>query len=108
MRPKTPASNSRSASNWLVIMLWLRKQTPKEANTDRPVLIISDSIADRRSMVKTLSEAGMAHVVATSVDEWIETRAASIDNPEMPALALIDSTKDTFAEADRFTQRAPP
>jgi len=79
----------------------------EEANTDRPVLIISDSIADRRSMVGTLSEAGMAHVVATSVDEWVETRAASIDNPEMPALALIDSTKDTFAEADRFTQRAP-
>jgi protein-histidine pros-kinase len=58
-------------------------------------------------MVKTLSEAGMAHVVATSVDEWIETRTASIDNPEMPALALIDSTKDSFAEADRFTQRTP-
>ncbi|MGB5566178.1 MAG: response regulator, partial [Acidimicrobiia bacterium] len=70
-------------------------------------LIISDSITDRRSMVKTLSEAGMAHVVATSVDEWIETRTASIDNPEMPALALIDSTKDSFAEADRFTQRTP-
>jgi CheY-like chemotaxis protein len=25
----------------------------------------------------------------------------------MPALALIDSSKDSFAEADRFTQRAP-
>jgi len=79
----------------------------EKTHTDRPVLIISDSIADRRSMVKTLSEAGMAHVVATSVDEWIEARDASIDNPEMPALALIDSTKDPFAEADRFTQRTP-
>ena len=83
------------------------QQAVEETHTDRPVLIISDSITDRRSMVKTLSEAGMAHVVATSVDEWIETRTASIDNPEMPALALIDSTNDSFAEADRFTQRTP-
>ena len=74
---------------------------------DRPILIISDAVTDRRSMVKTLSEAGLDYVVATSVDEWIETREASIDNPEMPALALIDSTKDAFAEVDRFTERTP-
>ena len=83
------------------------QQQVEGASSDRPVLIISDSITDRRSMVKTLGEAGMEHVVATSVDEWMETRAATIDNPEKPALALIDSSKDSFAEADRFTQRAP-
>jgi CheY-like chemotaxis protein len=44
-------------------------------------------------------------VVAASVDDWIETRNASIDKPEMPVLAVIKSTKDSFAEADRFKQR---
>ena len=85
--------------------------TPQEddegMHADRPVLIISDSITDRRWMVKTLGEAGMAHVVAASVDEWMQAREASIDNPDMPALVLIDSSRDSFAEADRFTERAP-
>ena len=79
----------------------------EETPGEQPVLIISDSITDRRAMVKTLGEAGLTHVVATTVDEWMERRTASIDNPEMPALALIDSSKDSFAEADRFTQRTP-
>ena len=55
-------------------------------------------------MVKAVSEARLDHVVAGSVDDWIETRDASIDKPEMPILAAIKSAKDSFAEADRFTQ----
>ncbi len=74
---------------------------------ERPILVIADSITDRRSMLKALSEADLPHVVATTVDEWVDTREASIDNPLMPSLVVIDSQKDTFAEADRFIQRAP-
>ena len=74
---------------------------------ERPVLIIADAIGDRRSMIKALGDAGLPHVVATSVDDWIETRNASIDKPETPVLAVIKSTKDSFAETDRFIQRCP-
>lgn len=74
---------------------------------EHPILIIADAVGDRRSMVKAVSEAGLPHVVAASVDDWIETRDASIDKPEMPTLAAIKSAKDSFAEVDRFTQRTP-
>jgi len=73
----------------------------------RPILVIADAIADRRSMVKSLGAAGMPHVVTATVDEWIEVRDAGIDEPESPALAVIKSTTDSFAEADRFTERSP-
>ena len=79
----------------------------EQPTIERPILVVADTISDRREMVKMLSDAGLPHVVAASVDDWIATREASIDNPETPALALIDSTKDVFAEADRFIQRAP-
>jgi CheY-like chemotaxis protein len=74
---------------------------------DRPVLVIADAISDRRELVRILSDAGIPRVVAASVDDWIANRESSIDNPEIPALALIDSTIDSFAEADRFSRRAP-
>jgi CheY-like chemotaxis protein len=79
----------------------------RTSDGEQPILIIADAVGDRRSMVKALSDAGLPHVVAASVDDWIETRDASIDKPEMPILAVIKSAKDLFAEADRFTQRSP-
>jgi two-component system, sensor histidine kinase and response regulator len=75
--------------------------------TERPILVIADSVADRREMLKALSEADLPHVVAATVDDWMEMRESSIDNPVMPALVVIDSNNDSFAEADRFIQRAP-
>jgi two-component system sensor histidine kinase/response regulator len=77
------------------------------AAAERPILVLADSVSDRRSMLKTLSEANLPHVVASTVDDWMEMRESSIDNPVMPALAVIDSTHDSFAEADRFIQRSP-
>jgi CheY-like chemotaxis protein len=79
----------------------------RTGDVEQPILIIADAVGDRRSLVKALSDAGLPHVVAASVDDWIETRDASIDKPEMPILAVIKSAKDPFAEADRFTQRSP-
>ena len=107
--------NGREAGRiQFTIRLQMRSEVPvaptaevEQPTIDRPILVVADAISDRREMVKMLSDAGLPHVVAASVDDWIETREASIDNPEIPALALIDSTKDVFAEADRFVQRAP-
>jgi CheY-like chemotaxis protein len=79
----------------------------KEEAIERPILFIADSVTDRRALLRAFSNSNMTHVVAASVDDWNETREASIDKPVMPALAVIASTKDSFAEADRFTQRAP-
>ena len=83
------------------------KPESERPTIDRPVLVIADAISDRRELVKILSDAEIPHVVTTSIDDWLATRESSIDNPEIPILALIDSTKDSFAEADRFSQRAP-
>ena len=73
---------------------------------DRPVLVVADAISNRRSMVKMLGDANIPYVVTATVDDWVATRQASIDKPETPVLALIDSTNDPFAEADRLPQQA--
>jgi len=85
----------------------IAQQVIKEEAIERPILFIADSVTDRRAMLRAFSESNMTHVVAASVDDWIETREAGIDNPVMPAVAVVASTKDSFAEADRFTQRSP-
>jgi len=97
-----------------VIRLQMRTEATEAAKPearrpafDRPVLVVADAISDRRELVKILGDAEIPHVVATSVDDWLATRESSIDNPEIPVLAVIDSTKDSFVEADRFSQRAP-
>jgi two-component system sensor histidine kinase/response regulator len=80
---------------------------PEQSTIERPVLVIADAVSNRRKMVKVLGDAGIPYVVAASVDDWLATRQASIDNPEIPVLAVIDSTKDPFVEADRLPHQAP-
>jgi len=113
-RVSVEADDRETGRIQFTIRLEMRADAPVAPKTeieqptiDRPILVIADAISERREMVKALSEAGLPHVVAASVDDWIATREATIDNPEMPALALIDSTNDVFAEADRFIQLAP-
>ncbi|MEA3502472.1 MAG: response regulator [Actinomycetota bacterium] len=71
---------------------------------DRPILVIADTLDDRRSIVKTLSDSGLPHVVASSAEEWATGREAGGDETVEPALALIASTRDSFAECDRFRE----
>ena len=105
MSHRPAESSSRYDFRWSANPPRLHSLRFDDDEVERPILIIADAIGDRRSMVKALGDAGLPHVVAASVDDWIETRNASIDKPEMPVLAVIKSTKDSFAEADRFTQR---
>ena len=52
-----------------------------------------------------LGDAEIHYVLDTSVDDWLATRQATNDKPELTTLVVIDSTKDPFAEADRLPQQ---
>jgi CheY-like chemotaxis protein len=72
----------------------------------RPILIVADTLDDRRSIVKTLSKAELPYVVTSSADEWATAREANDEKTAMPALAVIASTRDSFAACDRFRELA--
>lgn len=74
----------------------------RQASLDDPILIIADSLADRRSIVKTLGEAELPHIVNSSVEEWAASGQTNGGRDVVPALAVITSTDDSFAVCDQF------
>ncbi len=78
-----------------------------EAPIDGPILVITDDVDAKRSIIKTLEGAGFSHLVAPSVEAWTAAMEATDDESVMPALAVIDSTRDSFAVCDRFNEIAP-
>lgn len=69
---------------------------------ENPILIIADSLDDRRSIVKTLGESGLPYVVNSSVEEWVAARQTNGNAAVVPSLAIIASTDDSFSSCDRF------
>jgi len=77
-------------------------QVPFEA----PILIIAESLDDRRSIVKTLGESGLPYIVNSSVEEWIASRQTNGNQAVVPSLAIVASADDSFSSCDRFRQFA--
>ncbi|HZJ48510.1 MAG TPA: response regulator [Acidimicrobiia bacterium] len=84
-----------------------RPAAEKPATSERPILIVADSIDDRRSFVKTLAEAGLPYVVISKVSEWIASNQTATQTGALPSLAVIASTDDSFDTCDQLTELAP-
>ena len=74
----------------------------RQASSDSPILIIANSLADRRSIVKTLGDAELPHIVNSSVEDWNASTHTNGGRGVVPALAVIASTDDSFATCDQF------
>ncbi len=84
-----------------------RPTVDDQAPVEGPILVIADDVDLQGSIVKTLEEVGFAHLVEPSVKAWSATMEATDDESVMPAVAVIDSTSDSFAVCDRFNEIAP-
>jgi two-component system sensor histidine kinase/response regulator len=73
---------------------------------DDPILIIAESLDDRRSLVKTLGESGLSQIVHSSVEEWVGSRQTNGDRAVVPALAVVASTGESFSSCDRLREFA--
>ncbi len=74
---------------------------------DGPVLVIADTVETRRSTAETLDVAGISHEIAPSVAAWMAAHDGSGARDAAPALIVIDSSKDSFAECDDFKRLVP-
>ena len=79
-----------------------RPDVDAEVPVEEPILIIAESLDDRRSIVKTLGESGLSYVVNSSVAEWAASRESNGNTGVVPALAVVTSSDDSFASCDRF------
>ena len=84
----------------------LRPTVDAQAPTKGPILIIAESLDDRRSIVKTLGESGLPYVVNSSVEGWIASRQTNGNKATAPALAIVAPTGDSFSSCDRFREFA--
>ncbi|MCL1693905.1 MAG: response regulator, partial [Actinomycetia bacterium] len=84
-----------------------RPTVTTRAPLDDPILIIAQSLEDRRSIVKTLGESGLQYIVHSSVEEWIASRQTNGNKAIVPVLAIVASTDDSFSCCDRFREFAP-
>ncbi|GMR02342.1 MAG: hypothetical protein BMS9Abin20_0674 [Acidimicrobiia bacterium] len=75
-----------------------------ETSLEGPILVITHDVDAQRSIIETLEGAGFAHLAASSVEAWAAAMGAANDENVTPALAVIDSTRDSFAVCDRFNE----
>jgi CheY-like chemotaxis protein len=68
------------------------------------ILVIADDAEARRSLMSSLGGADLPYLAAPSVEAWSAGQLAGDDDSEMPALAVIESSEDSFAVCDRFNE----
>ncbi len=72
-----------------------------------PVLVIADTFDARRSTAEVLEAVGLSHEVVPSVAAWMSAHDKSGVRDATPALVVIDSSEDSFAEYDEFKALVP-
>jgi two-component system sensor histidine kinase/response regulator len=84
-----------------------RQGVDVQTRLEDPILVIADSLDDRRSIVKTLGESGLSYVINSSVEEWIASRQTNGNAATLPSLAVVTATDESFSSCDRFREVAP-
>jgi CheY-like chemotaxis protein len=75
------------------------------SQTGLPVVIISESAEDRRSLLAALASAGMAPIAVAHPDEAPAAWRADRNNDEAAKAAVIYGSNDPFATAEAFLDR---
>ena len=97
------------------VQLTVRLQISEEGHGSRPdledqgavagpILVIADDPEVRRSLMSSLGGADLPYLAAPSVEAWRAGHLAGGDGIEMPALAVIESSQDSFAVCDEFNE----
>ncbi|RLE15431.1 MAG: hypothetical protein DRJ28_04165 [Actinobacteria bacterium] len=97
------------------VQLTIRLQISEEEHLGRPnledhgltsgqILVIADDADARRSLMSALGGADLSYLAAPSVEAWNSGQAAGGGEIEMPALAVIESSDDSFLICDRFNE----
>ncbi len=82
----------------------LDDRTPLEG----PVLVVADTVDTRRSTAEVLDAAGLSYEIVPSVAAWMSVHEGrGLQGAAAPALVVIDSSKDSFAECDVFNDLVP-
>lgn len=95
------------------VQLTIRLQISKDSQESRPdlddhgqmtgpILVIADDAEARRSLMSSLGGADLPYLAAPSVKAWRAGQIAGGDDMEMPALAIIESSSNSFAVCDEF------
>ncbi len=74
------------------------ERTPLEG----PILVISDDVNSRRSIMSSLNNADLPVVVSPSVNAWNASRLTSESGMILPSLVVIESDADAFTVCDQF------
>ncbi|GMQ93266.1 MAG: hypothetical protein BMS9Abin12_0743 [Acidimicrobiia bacterium] len=69
-----------------------------------PILVISEDAGARRSLISSLGGADLTCLAVPSVEAWSAGQTADRGNIQLPALAVIESSEDSFAVCDRFNE----
>ncbi|MCL1597675.1 MAG: response regulator, partial [Actinomycetia bacterium] len=81
----------------------LDDRTPMEG----PVLVIADTVDTRRSTAEMLDATGLPYEIMPSVTAWMSAHGGHGALNTTPAVVVIDSSKDSFAECDTFKELVP-
>jgi CheY-like chemotaxis protein len=97
------------ASVQLTIRLQIREEghpTRPDLDADSPlsgpILVIADNADARHSLMSALGGADLPYLAAPNVEAWSAGQLAVREDAELPALAIIESSEDSFSVCDEF------
>lgn len=82
----------------------MRPDLDEDGQMNGPILVIADDADGRRSLMSALGGADLPYLAAPSVEAWRAAQLAVGEDFELPALAVIESSEDSFGVCDKFNE----